>query len=141
MPAEASKPGKEKAAEADKSGDLSEDEVIVGDGKTESDPLAEKPLAPIQLLLGAVPSGGVAAFTPQPPPLPSAPKQEMISSAPLLDIAPSYLYDRTTWADFKKALTECGGSWNLPDWMTTIVRGGSEWTRMMATGVALDKYF
>ena len=135
----------DKAVEQDKADAESEDDEVLADvfadGKNPDNPLAEKPLAPIQLPLGAIPAGGVAGFIPQPPPLPSPPKQEMISSAPLLDIAPSYLYDRATWADFKKALTECGGSWNLPDWMTTIVRDGSEWKRMIASGVALEKYF
>ena len=43
-----------------------------------------------------------------------APK-ESISSSALIEISPCYLYDRSSWTDFKKALNECGGSWNLPN--------------------------
>ena len=63
------------------------------------------------------------------PPHPSPPKflppkQEHVSSSILIDIPCFYLYDRSGWPDFKRALNECGLSWNLPDWMTTIVHYG-----------------
>ena len=140
-----------KKAQSVVASDSEAEEPTPADGKNPDDPLAEKPLAankPIQIPLGGGPDiplagGNLGGVNPLavPPPLPSPPKQEIISSAPLMDINPSYLYDRSTWPDFKKALTECGGSWNLPDWMHTIVRGGSEWKRMLVAGVALEKYF
>ena len=52
-----------------------------------------------------------------PPPLPKPPKShvEAISSSTLIDIPCCYLYDRSSWAGFKKALNECGCTWNLPE--------------------------
>ena len=82
---------------------------------------------------------------PQPPPLPSAPpaasKQETFSSISLVEIPCSFLYDRSGWPAFKRALNECGLTWNLPDWMTTIVYKGTEWKAIAAKGTDLDTYF
>ena len=115
----------------------------VVDGKNVEDPLGESNLPPPQPPVSL--AGNPAHLLLNPallaPPYPSPPKSENISSVALIDLPVCYLYDRGTWADFKKALNECGGTWNLPDWMTTIVRGGVEWKRMMSAGVALDKYF
>jgi hypothetical protein len=66
---------------------------------------------------------------------------EAISSSALVDIPNVYLYDRSGWTEFKKILNECGGTWNLPHWMTTIVRGGEEWVNMLTEGHAVDKIF
>lgn len=52
----------------------------------------------------------------------------------LPDISPVFLYDRSNWADFKKALNECGGIWNIPHWMTTILRDGDDWKALIAEG-------
>ena len=78
--------------------------------------------------LGDVPVGGILG-QPVAPPLPKPPKTytESIPASTLIDIPCSYLYDRNGWADFKRNLNECGLTWNLPNWMTTIVRGGTEW--------------
>ena len=40
-------------------------------------------------------------------------KSEHISMTSLVDIPLSYLYDRSNWPEFKKALRECGFAWNL----------------------------
>ena len=74
--------------------------------------------------------------------LQAIPKQkESISSNALVDIPPVYLYDRSNWFEFKKILNECGGTWNIPHWMTTIVRGGEEWKNLKRDGMDVDAYF
>ena len=77
--------------------------------------------------LGDVPVDGILG-QPVAPPLPKPPKSysESIPASTLIDIPCSYLYDRNGWADFKRNLNECGLTWNLPNSMTTIVRGGTE---------------
>ena len=77
---------------------------------------------------------------PQAPP-PKASKQEHFSPSNLIDLPCLYLYDRSCWPDFKRALNECGLSWNLPDWLTTIVYQGEEWKRVIKTGHDLNSYF
>ena len=85
-------------------------------------------------------SSGGGGFNPPQFPQFSRPT-ESISSHSLIDISPVYLYDRSNWAEFKKTLTECGGSWNLPHWMTTILRGGDEWKLMEQDGHDMESIF
>ena len=63
---------------------------------------------------------------------------EIATSDRLVDIPCSYLIDRSEWQEFKTTLVDCGLSWNLPDWMTTIVYKGKEWEsiRVGSTGIA-----
>jgi hypothetical protein len=70
-----------------------------------------------------------------------APKHESFSSVSLVDIPCSFLYDRGGWSAFKKALNECGLTWNLPDWMTTIIYRGTQYKTMQAKGTDMDAYF
>ena len=37
------------------------------------------------------------------------------SMAPLVDIPCVYLLERSSWPEFKRALNECGLTWNLPE--------------------------
>ena len=92
--------------------------------------------------LGDVPVGGILG-QPLAPLLPKPPKSysESIPASSLIDIPCSYLYDRNGWADFKRNLNECGLTWNLPNWMTTIVRGGTEWKSICDGGTDLTQYF
>jgi len=79
-----------------------------------------------------------------PPPLPKPPKKPYSLELPstLVDLPCVYLYDRSGWSDFKRALNECGLVWNLSDWMTTIVYHGKEWDAICAKSeVKLDEYF
>ena len=78
---------------------------------------------------------------PQPQPQLYIKPKESISSNALVDISPVYLYDRSNWADFKKILNECGGVWNLPHWMTTILRGGDEWKHLQTEGNDMNSIF
>ena len=68
-------------------------------------------------------------------------QKESISMSALADIPHIFLYDRSNWAEFKKVLNECGGTWQLPHWMTTIVRGGEEWEAMKRQGHDVDSIF
>ena len=63
------------------------------------------------------------------------------SMAPLVDIPCVYLLKRSSWPEFKRALNECGLTWNLPEWMTTIVHQGAEWKQVVASGTNLQDYF
>lgn len=50
--------------------------------------------------------------------------------APVLqlpELSYSYLMDRSQWIDFKRALNNCGVTWSLPDWRTTIVYLGDDY--------------
>ena len=61
--------------------------------------------------------------------------------APLVDIPCVYLLDRSSWPEFQRALNECGLTWNLSEWMTTIVHHGVEWKQVVASGTPLQDYF
>ena len=65
----------------------------------------------------------------------------METMAPLIDIPCVYLQERSSWPEFKRALNECGLTWNLPEWMTTIVHQGTEWKQVVANGTNLQDYF
>ena len=67
--------------------------------------------------------------------------EDTYNSNQLIDINPVYLIDRSGWADFKRALNECGLAWNLPHWMTTIVYKGTEWIEQGKKGIDLGNYF
>ena len=43
--------------------------------------------------------------------------------------------------EFKKILNECGGAWNIPHWMTTILSGGDEWKLMLLDGHDMESIF
>ena len=64
-----------------------------------------------------------------------------VSEHILVDVPNVYLLDRSNWTDFKKCLNECGMTWNLPGWMTTIVYKGHEWQEYTKKGVNLEEYF
>jgi len=55
------------------------------------------------------------------------------SSVNLADIPFVYLLDRSQWTDFKRALNNCGLTWNLPDWMMTIIYRGPDWQEISST--------
>ena len=59
----------------------------------------------------------------------------------LTDIPCVYLTDRSGWHEFKRALGDCGLTWNLPDWMTTIVYKGREWKEIAGRGTDLNEHF
>jgi len=58
---------------------------------------------------------------------------ESYAASHLVDIPIVYFLDRSQWTDFKRALNNCGLTWNLPDWMTTIVYKGDDWKRIANT--------
>jgi len=64
------------------------------------------------------------------------------SAVSLADIPLVYLLDRSQWTDFKRALNNCGLTWNLPDWMMTIVYKGDDWGEFAgAQKVQLEEVF
>jgi hypothetical protein len=61
----------------------------------------------------------------------SAPMKEYVStSSTLIDLPHFYLLERSQWADFKRNLNNCGLTWNLPDWMYTIVYKGEQYKKV-----------
>jgi hypothetical protein len=86
---------------------------------------------------------GPKAPAPIPPPKPQPPKFMYPEGTQLLpDIPCVFLNDRSTWIEFKKGLNECALTWNLPDWMTTIVYKGTEWDTIQSQhGTDLATYF
>ena len=61
--------------------------------------------------------------------MPAKAKQDAMP-AMLPDIPYLYLTDRSQWSDLKRALNNCGLSWNIPDWMYTVVHGGEDYLAM-----------
>ena len=76
-------------------------------------------------------------------PLPKPPKllyPEVTQT--LTDLPCIFLNDRSCWNEFKSALNECALTWNLPEWMTTIVYKEVEWkTIEKEHGTDLSQYF
>jgi len=67
------------------------------------------------------------------PPAKKTAAVESYAAAHLVDIPLVYLLDRSQWTDFKRALNNCGLTWNLPDWMMTIVHKGPDWVKLAET--------
>ena len=88
--------------------------------------------------IGDHPGLGVEAKS-QPPPTTFYRPAESV--APLVDIRCVYLLDRSSWPEFQRALNKCGLTWNLSEWMTTIVHHGVEWQQVVANGTPLQDYF
>jgi hypothetical protein len=59
----------------------------------------------------------------------------------LVDIPCVYLLDRSQWHEYRKSLNDCALTWNIPDWMTTIVYKGREWQEIKKKGTDLEKFF
>jgi hypothetical protein len=77
------------------------------------------------------------------PPAHFKPKKSQ-SSLPahvLTDMPYCYLVERSTWSDFKRALNNCGLSWNLSDWMHTVVYKGKQYMEIASKKPDLDEYF
>ena len=69
------------------------------------------------------------------------PKSVSLVNPSLQDMPYCYLLDRSSWSDFKRALTNCGLSWNLPDWMQTVVYKGKQYMDIITKKPELDLYF
>jgi len=59
----------------------------------------------------------------------------------LQDMPCVYLMDRSSWGDFKRALNNCGLSWNLPDWMHTVVYKGKKYLEIESQRPDLALFF
>ena len=58
---------------------------------------------------------------------PSLPKRPPIQN----ELPFSYLLERGAWSEFRRALNTCGLSWNIPDWMCTIICGGPDYSKLL----------
>jgi hypothetical protein len=64
---------------------------------------------------------------------PAAPIRETyVPSSSLVELPYFYLLDRSNWTDFKRSLNNCGLTWSLPDWMSTIVYKGEDYKKLEA---------
>ena len=67
--------------------------------------------------------------------------EPVIPVVPLSDIPCHYLTEKSQWADFKKSIITCGLTWNIPDWMSTIVYQGADYKILKESDSKLDTYF
>jgi transposase InsO family protein len=75
------------------------------------------------------------------PPLPLPPITKYESNATLVELPYFYLLERGHWSDFRRALNNCGLTWNLPDWMCTIVYKGADYKELRKLDGELDEIF
>ena len=73
-----------------------------------------------------------------PPPLPSPPRDRELA---LPDLPYQYLLERSQWSDFKRALNNCGLTWAIPDWMSTILYKGKDYKDLKEKGEDMDAIF
>ena len=52
-----------------------------------------------------------------------------------------FLSDKSQWGDFKRSLNNCGLSWSLSDWMTTILFGGADYLFVSTKMAEIDAIF
>ena len=62
-------------------------------------------------------------------------------NTPLVDLPYQYLVEKSQWTDFKRALNVCGLTWNLGDWMSTILHKGKDYNLLEDKGENLDEIF
>ena len=76
-----------------------------------------------------------------PPPVPQPPPIRYESQVSLIELPHFYLLERGQWSDFRRALNNCGLTWNIPDWMCTIVYKGQDYLDLLAKDSELDDIF
>ncbi len=76
-----------------------------------------------------------------PPPIPSPPTKYESPPAILVELPHSYLLERSHWSEFRRALNNCGLTWNIPDWMCTILYKGADYGQLLAKDPELDEIF
>lgn len=76
-----------------------------------------------------------------PPPLPTPPTRFESNPTILVDLPYTYLLERSHWTDFRKALNNCALTWNIPDWMCTILYRGPDYNQLLAKDKELDEIF
>src|SRR5512140_3245781 len=102
-----------------------------GAGSGDNSPPAEPPPQPIQ----------------QPPAAAQPTQPKGSSSLPtvveriLQDVPYCYLVDKSNWTDFKRTLNNCGYTWNLPDWMHTVVYQGKQYTKIASEKPDIKEFF
>ena len=79
-----------------------------------------------------------AVFPPQPK-LPAIHKYE--PNTYLVELPFSFLLERGSWSEFRRALNTCGLTWNIPDWMCTIVHGGADFAKLLEKDNELSVIF
>jgi len=113
-------------------------------------PLQQPPIQPIpqqiqpqQLQLQ--PPQHQAPLPPQPPPPPQPQKivQQVgtLVERALVDVPYCYLMEKSSWTDFKRALNTCGFTWNLSDWMHTVVYQGKQYKDICDKRPDFAEYF
>jgi len=57
------------------------------------------------------------------------------------DVPFCYLLDKSNWTDFKRALNNCGYTWNLADWMHTVVHQGKQYQEIVSKRPEFTDFF
>ena len=65
----------------------------------------------------------------------------VLSAPPLIELPYYFLTEKYHWTDFKKAIDTCGCTWNIPDWMSTIVYQGIDYLELKKSEDTLDDMF
>ena len=97
---------------------------------------------------GGAGGGGPPANAALPPPVPPppvapkpAPQVGTLVERVLADVPYCYLLDKSNWAEFKRALNNCGYTWNLPDWIHTLVFQGKQYQEILEKKPEFKDFF
>ena len=75
------------------------------------------------------------------PPKPISHHVGTVMERALVDVPFCYLLDKSNWTDFKRALNNCGYTWNLADWMHTVVHQGKQYQEIVAKRPEFTDFF
>ena len=59
----------------------------------------------------------------------------------LQDLPFQFLTDKYQWGEFKRAIENCGLTWNIPDWLYTITYKGVDYKELKKTDATIDDVF
>ena len=65
----------------------------------------------------------------------------VMSAPPLIELPYYFLTEKYQWPEFKKAIDTCGFTWNIPDWMSTIIYQGVDYLELKKAEDTLDEMF
>ena len=133
-------PAKKKGAESKAAGEQSGDEdgVLV---PTTTTPITSTTTAPVTSSSFDSPFTSSSTPASSSSPATSFSVKNHNSSNYLPDIPPVYLIDKSQIGDLKRVINNCGLSWNIPDWINTIVYKGVQYKDLLSKGRNLDAIF
>ena len=121
-------PGKKKKA-GDPAGSVSDEEEEKKEEPKQPDPP------------GGPPANANVANAPPLPPKPISHHAGTVMERALVDVPFCYLLDKSNWTDFKRTLNNCGYTWNLPDWIHTLVFQGKQYQEILEKKPEFKDFF